>query len=234
MSTEEVVINDAEEQTTEETTPQEEQTVETAVTTEEANPQETNEAEQVQKEIEQSQQAEKEVKEDLAKKGIEFEKCVEEYMKNGSLSEETYKALHEAGYTKNIVDAYIAGVNAQNERFTNTILATVGGEEEYGKITAFIQSQGNAAVDAYNALLDSGNISALTMYLNGCKAQMVLKNGTSNRSILGSQVHKEVNGFADETEMVKAMTDPRYKTDPTYAKQVAMKLEKSSFVKYGR
>ena len=233
MGTEEVVIHNEEEQNTE-TTTQEEQTVETADTSAEETSQETNETEQVQKEIEQSQQAEKEVKEDLAKKGIEFEKCVEEYVKNGSLSEATYQALHDAGYTKNIVDAYIAGVNAQNERFTNAILTTVGGEEEYGKITAFIQSQGNAAVDAYNALLDSGNISALMMYLNGCKAQMVLKNGTANRSILGNQVHKEVNGYADETEMVKAMSDPRYKTDPTYAKQVAMKLEKSSFVKYGR
>lgn len=238
MSTEEVVLEDNKEE--EQTTSQEEEVVETSPTvdqqeaSEEKAEEEVSEAEQIQKEITDAQNAEKEVKESLTNKGIDFEKCAEEYMEKGGLSEDTYKALAEAGYTRNVVDAYIAGVEAKAEKLSNTILNSIGGKEEYDRIASFIQSQGNAAVDAYNALIESGNISAITMYLHGCKAQMTLKQGTANRSILGNQMNSNVQGYADETEMVKAMTDPRYKSDPQYAKQVALKLEKSSFVKYGR
>lgn len=196
--------------------------------------QETTPVEIAQQELQQAQKAEEDVKENLAQKGIDFEKCAEEYLERGNLSDATYQKLAEAGFTKNVVDAYIAGVNAQNERLTSTILNTVGGQEEYDKITAFIQSQGNSAIDAYNALVDSGNLSAIAMYLNGCKAQMILKTGTANRSILGGQTSPAEVGFENEAEMTKAMSDPRYRTDPDYVKQVAKKLEKSSFVKYGR
>ena len=199
---------------------------------------ETSEEEEAEDEatktLNEALETEKEVIKSLADKGLDFEKCAEEYEANGSLSEETYKKLAEAGYTKAVVDAYIAGVEAKATKITNTILEKVGGEAEYNKLAKFIQAKGNAAVDAYNALVDSGNLSALVMFLNGVKAEMTLTKGTANRTVLGGQGNNAVKGFETEADMVKAMTDPRYKTDPDYAKKVAMKLEKSSFVKYGR
>ena len=199
---------------------------------------ETSEGEEAEEEatktLNEALETEKEVIKTLADKGLDFEKCAEEYEANGSLSEETYKKLAEAGYTKAVVDAYIAGVEAKATKITNTILEKVGGEAEYNKLAKFIQAKGNAAVDAYNALVDSGNLSALIMFLNGVKAEMTLTKGTANRTVLGGQGNNAVKGFETEADMVKAMTDPRYKSDPDYAKKVAMKLEKSSFVKYGR
>lgn len=241
MATEEVKIEL--EETKEDVAVEEEKT-----TTEEDQKEETQAQEETQKETSEEQEAEdeatktlnealeteKEVIKTLADKGIEFEKCAEEYEANGNLSEETYKKLAEAGYTKAVVDAYIAGVEAKATKITNTILEKVGGEAEYNKLAKFIQAKGNAAVDAYNALVDSGNLSALIMFLNGVKAEMTLTKGTANRTVLGGQGNNAVKGFETEADMVKAMTDPRYKSDPDYAKKVAMKLEKSSFVKYGR
>lgn len=184
--------------------------------------------------IEEVKQAEEELKADLTTKGIDFENCAKEYQEKGALSEETYTKLAEAGYTKAVVDAYIAGVEAKAEAVTNAILKSVGGQAEYDKIAAFIQAKGNAAVDAYNALVDGGNVTAISMFLNGVKAEMIYTKGTANRTILGGQGNTAVKGFESEAEMTKAMNDPRYRTDPEYAKKVALKLSKSSFVKFGR
>lgn len=230
--TKEDVVADEEKPTTEEDQKEEE------IQAQEETQKETSEEEEAEDEatktLNEALETEKEVIKTLADKGLDFEKCAEEYEANGSLSEETYKKLAEAGYTKAVVDAYIAGVEAKATKITNTILEKVGGEAEYNKLAKFIQAKGNAAVDAYNALVDSGNLSALIMFLNGVKAEMTLAKGTANRTVLGGQGNNAVKGFETEADMVKAMTDPRYKSDPDYAKKVAMKLEKSSFVKYGR
>lgn len=238
--------------------PQEQQTVETTVNTpeqEQQNPVDTPEGGQEQqqqqqnpnpnpntgngeesdadkatKTFQEASKAEEEAKKALADKGLSFDDAAAEYERDGKLSERTYQDLEKAGFGRNLVDAYIAGVEARSNAVANTIMNSVGGQEAYNKIANYIASKGDSAIDAYNNLVEQGNVSAISMFLNGIQAEMTLKNGTSNRTIMGSQVSANVNsGYSSQDEMVKAMSDPRYESDMRYREEVVNKLRNSNF-----
>jgi len=172
------------------------------------------------------------IKEGLEAKGINFDDIANEYMDQGELSEETYKALDAAGYPRALVDAYIDGVNAKSDQFVNSVMDAVGGQAEFNKIANFIRSKGEAAVDAYNAMLEGGSASAIAMFLNGQKAEMTLHSGTANRTIMGGPSKVPSGGYKNMEEMTNAMSDPRYKTDAQYRQEVAEKLRNSNFFTY--
>lgn len=180
--------------------------------------------------FQEASKAEEEAKKALADKGLSFDDAAAEYERDGKLSERTYQDLEKAGFGRNLVDAYIAGVEARSNAVANTIMNSVGGQEAYNKIANYIASKGDSAIDAYNNLVEQGNVSAISMFLSGVQAEMTLKNGTSNRTIMGSQVSANVNsGYTSQDEMVKAMSDPRYESDMRYREEVVNKLRNSNF-----
>lgn len=182
------------------------------------------------KTFQEASKAEEEAKKALADKGLSFDDAAAEYERDGKLSERTYQDLEKAGFGRNLVDAYIAGVEARSNDVANTIMNSVGGQEAYNKIANYIASKGDSAIDAYNNLVEQGNVSAISMFLSGVQAEMTLKNGTSNRTIMGSQVSANVNsGYSSQDEMVKAMSDPRYESDMRYREEVVNKLRNSNF-----
>ena len=63
----------------------------------------------VQEKVTQSRQALDEIGADLSTKGVDPEALLNEYNSKGELSQESYAKLAEAGYSKAIVDAIIAG-----------------------------------------------------------------------------------------------------------------------------
>lgn len=209
---------------------QEHQTTEP--TTQEPTNEENTEsdADKATKVFQEASKAEEEAKKALADKGLSFDDAAAEYERDGKLSERTYQDLEKAGFGRNLVDVYIAGVEARSNAVANTIMNSVGGQEAYNKIANYIASKGDSAIDAYNNLVEQGNVSAISMFLSGVQAEMTLKNGTSNRTIMGSQVSANVNsGYSSQDEMVKAMSDPRYESDMKYREEVVNKLRNSNF-----
>lgn len=170
----------------------------------------------------------------LAEKGIDYSALTQEYESNGELSEDTYKKLAEAGYPKAVVDTYIRGVAAANEAFTNAVYNAAGGKAEYSKLSKYIESKGQDAVDGFNDALLNGSLSTVKMLINGFKAEMTLRNGTQKASVLGGGSPASTSGFANEAAMEKAMDDPRYGVDEEYTKNVTKRLSKSKFFSFGR
>lgn len=198
--------------------------------TQEENTDGESDADKATKVFQEASKAEEEAKKALADKGLSFDDAAAEYERDGKLSERTYQDLEKAGFGRNLVDAYIAGVEARSNAVANTIMNSVGGQEAYNKIANYIASKGDSAIDAYNNLVEQGNVSAISMFLSGVQAEMTLKNGTSNRTIMGSQVSANVNsGYSSQDEMVKAMSDPRYESDMKYRQEVVNKLRNSNF-----
>lgn len=180
------------------------------------------EAESVQKEMEQA-------KETLADKGVDYSELEKEYTETGSLSEESYKKLSDAGYPKQVVDAILAGWQAKADAFYNTVINSVGGSDEFTKIQQFVSKQGKEAIAAFDEIVSKTNLNVVTSYLVGIKAQMVAKYGTTNPSLGGASTVETVSGFANANEMIKAMSDPRYAKDAKYTKQVEERVAKSTF-----
>lgn len=168
-------------------------------------------------------------KSELESKGIDYDALEAEYNEKGELSKESYKLLEDKGYPKALVEAAIAGWQAKADAFANKIIENAGGINEYKRIQKFVMSQGKGAVDAFNAIVNKDDLSVVSSYIAGVKAQMAAKHGTENPTLGGSGAVDKTKGYADVNEMVKAMSDPRYGKDPNYMKEVERKVAASKF-----
>lgn len=162
-------------------------------------------------------------------KGIDYAALEAEYNENGGLSEDSYKLLEEKGYPKALVEAAIAGWQAKADAFANKIIEDAGGINEYKRIQKFVQSQGKGAVNAFNAIVNKDDLSVVSAYIAGVKAQMVAQHGTANPTLGGSGNVGKSKGYTDANEMIKAMSDPRYGKDPNYMQEVERKVTASKF-----
>lgn len=191
---------------------------------------ELNPEQQLEQEIKQQIEAEEEIKKDLDSKGVNFDALAKEYEANGTLSESTFEQLAKAGYPKSVVDAYIAGLEATSAKFEQQVLGFAGGKEEFSKMTDFVKSLGQPYVNAFNKTIESGDMTQIKVAIEGFKAQMTAKHGTSKRTIMGKgEATTGVTGFSSKAEMIKAMSDPRYGRDTKYTKEVEAKTLRTNF-----
>lgn len=199
---------------------------------EEKKEEKTPEAEikEVEDGVKAQQKAEDEVKADLTNKGVDYDALVKEYEDNGKLSEKSMEALKGAGYPEAVVNAFIKGFEAQVNEFTNAVYKMAGGQEAYGQLCNFVKGLGEADVQAFNETIQSGSLTQLSALINGYKAQMTTKYGTSNRSILGGATAVENRGFNSKDAMIKAMNDPRYGNDMAYTEKVQRMTMQSTFL----
>lgn len=181
----------------------------------------------VQEELNGAKASMEDAKATLTEKGVDYAALEAEYNDKGELSAESYAVLKEAGYDKEVVDMVIAGWQAKADNFFNAVVENAGGTEEYTKIQQFVVGQGEGAVKAFNSIMEQGELNTINAYVAGIKAQMVAKYGTSNPSLTGKGITNAVQGFADQAEMVKAMSDKRYGRDAKYTKEVEDRIAKS-------
>lgn len=192
----------------------------------------TKEEDKPAEEQEEYQKAKGEIesaKTELEGKGIDYAALEAEYNEKGELSKDSYKLLEEKGYPKALVEAAIAGWQAKADAFANKIIEDAGGINEYERIKNFVQSQGKGAVNAFNAIVNKDDLSVVSAYIAGVKAQMVAQHGTANPTLGGSGNVGKSKGYADANEMIKAMSDPRYGKDPNYMQEVERKVAASKF-----
>lgn len=95
--------------------------------------------------VETQKETEKVIKEELETKGLSFDEFAEEYQSTGTLSPESINKLEQAGYPKAMVDAYIAGLEAQSSKFVDTVKSYSDGK--WDNIVELVKSQGQEAID---------------------------------------------------------------------------------------
>jgi hypothetical protein len=179
---------------------------------------------QLEADVQGIKKAEGEIKEELTSKGVDFAALETEFGTSGQLSEESYKALENAGYPRSAVDAYTTGLQAKAEQFVSRVTALAGGEEAFKAVTTFIGSQDDAYIKAFNDALDAGSLKQLDLVIKGAKADMAAKFGTDSPSLLGGDSSASTQGFANQAEMVKAVNDPKYARDKAYTEGVRAKI----------
>lgn len=193
-------------------------------------PQETtNATAQLETDLATQKAQQADIKADLATRGIDFDALAQEYDTYGALSNQTLADLAKSGYPKSVVDAYITGLEAVNDRFVAQVQSFAGGAENYGRLVEFMRTQPQNVIDGFNAAIQSGNMAQVQLAVQGIQAQMTQKFGTSNPSVMaGQQGAQGVDGYQTTEQMVKDMSDPRYQTDPAFTQEVYRKLGKSA------
>ena len=177
--------------------------------------------------VETQKETEKVIKEELETKGLSFDEFAEEYQTTGTLSPESINKLEQAGYPKAMVDAYIAGLEAQASKFVDTVKSYADGK--WDNIVELVKTQGQEAIDGFNATLNTGNLSQIKLMINGLLAQHKTQFGTSNPLVTGMPTATTSQaGFTSKQEMVTAMADKRYGRDMSYTREVQTKVKMSN------
>lgn len=184
---------------------------------------------QVQEEFDKQQQTETDLKQDLATKGVDFDALAQEYDRLGGLSQHSLDSLAKAGYPRSVVDAYLNGLQATTDRFVSTVKGFAGGEQAFSQLQSFMQTQPRTVIEAFNSVIEGGNLGQIQLAINGIKAQMTSKYGTANPTVMGKgSANNNPQGYTSMEQMTKDMSDPRYQVDPKFTREVMRKIKNAT------
>ena len=171
--------------------------------------------------------------------GIELitEASDEYYANEGQLSPDTIEQFKEMS-SSDLVNAYIAiqennpNQGGYSEDLTdaemNSVYNSAGGEAEYNRLTEWAADNlTERKLDAFNSMIDQGNATAIQIAVSGLRSEYEAQEGYEGRMLTGKAA-RAVDGFRSQAEVVRAMSDPRYDTDPAYRQDVYDKLEVSN------
>ena len=165
------------------------------------------------------------------------EASAEYYANDGQLSEETISKFSEMS-SQDLVNAYLE-IQANNpqaatqsvemsEAQVNSVQNSAGGEANYNRVVEWAASNlPEAQIDAFDSVVDSGNPAAIGIAFQGLQSQYNEANGYEGRMLQGKPAASSGDIFRSQAELVAAMGDPRYDSDPAYRADVIQKLEQS-------
>ena len=171
--------------------------------------------------------------------GIELitEASDEYYANEGQVSPETMQKFQEMS-SSDLVNAYMA-IQENNpdqggyspdltDAEMNSVYNSAGGEAEYNRLTAWAADNvPESKLNAFNDIIDRGNATAIQIAVAGLRSEYEAQEGYEGRMLQG-RAARAVNGFRSQAEVVQAMSDPRYDSDPAYRQDVYDKLERSN------
>jgi len=146
----------------------------------------------------------------------------------GQLSAETAEALGEdvAAVIEQLVANQQHSVALSDEE-TQQIQGIVGGDQYYSQMIEWSSSNlSEGEKDAYNEVMDSGNVKAIYWAVKGLQSAYINAVGFDGSMIQG-RAASDQQGYRSMAELVRAQRDPRYENDPAYRYDVEAKLLRS-------
>ena len=152
---------------------------------------------------------------------------VQEFNKDGKLSDDSYGKLNEAGFDRQMVDTYMSGVATQRDN----LFEIVGGKESFFQMTEWAAEDGGmseAEINVFNEDLNTGEPIKMQRAVNTLKAafnaagQKVAPGKTVQP--VGVNADTGVSGYTHIDELKKDQADPQYKKSATFRAQVKEKI----------
>ena len=168
----------------------------------------------------------------LEEVGIDAEDISNRFLENDEISEDDYSKLAEAGFSKQVVDLYLDGVrNAgiAGEVDAEGIKESVGGDESYGQMVSWaIDNLPAEDIQAFNKLTDTGDGPAIKLAVQGIYSQYNNAMGVEPSLYSGRASTSGPTPFRSTSEVVTAMSDPRWEKDVSYTENVKARLAGSN------
>ena len=186
---------------------------------------------------EEEEGSDEEVSDEAPAVSLINEASEEYYANDGQLSEETISRFSEMS-SQDLVNAYLE-IQANNpqapqqavqlsESDVNQVQNAAGGEANYNRVINWAaENLTEGAIDAFDSVVDSGNPMAINIAFQGLQAEYNEANGYEGRMLQGKAPSSAGERFRSQAELVAAMGDPRYDTDPAYRADVVEKLNNS-------
>ena len=181
--------------------------------------------------------SDEEVSENAPAVNLINEASEEYYANDGTLSEETIDKFSSMS-SQDLVNAYL-DIQANNPQAPsqapvlsdaqiNQVQNAAGGEAVYNDVVGWAsENLTQKQIDAYDSVVDSGNPAAINIAFQGLRSQYNEANGYEGRMLQGKPANSKGQVYRSQAELVAAMGDPRYDTDPAYRADVISKLDQS-------
>ena len=156
---------------------------------------------------------------------------------NGTLSDEMYDKLGQAGLSKSLVDSYLKGVreevgfDAPAATLTDAEIADVksiaNGEEGYQSLMNWAGNNlSKEDQDNYDQVLTTGNKTAIKFAVKALMGQYEDANGRDSKIVTGKESPQE--SYRSMAEVVRDMNKPEYTQDQAFRDDVLRKLSTSN------
>jgi hypothetical protein len=160
----------------------------------------------------------------------QFQPFFDEFAKDGKLSDASMEALEKKGFSKAVVEQFIAGGQARQAQYESNVMEAAGGKEAYKAMTDWAaKNLTEGEISTLNATLESGNVEAAKLAVSGLHARHLEAVGRPPSLVRGNG-GEALLPFKSSSEVTRAMNDPRYRTDEAYRQEVAQRLSASSAI----
>jgi len=159
---------------------------------------------------------------------------------DGTLTNEMYDQLNEAGFSDTVIDAYLGGLRAQagqvdqveapvlNESEISEIKNLAGGEKGYDQVVQWAsETLSQTDIEAFDEVINTGNKAAVRFAVKALVSQFEDAMGRDADLVTGKSTNKGAP-YRSMAEVVRDMQDPRYERDEAYRMDVMQKLERSN------
>ena len=110
----------------------------------------------------------------------------------------------------------------------NQIKNSAGGEKQYADIVNWAKTNlPEDQINAFDEVVNTGSVQAIQLAVSGLKAEYDNANGVEGRMVTGKTAPNSGDVFRSQAELVRAMNDSRYDSDPAYRQDVIEKLDRS-------
>ena len=172
----------------------------------------------------------------LDEAGINFQEMNVRWQQSGTLESGDYDQLAEAGFNRDMVDAYLSGLQykatqdtALSVKEVASIKESLGGEAEYNKMIQWAgENLAPEEIEGFNQIINSQPMAAVKMAVTGLHARYTAVEGREPKLIGGRASKGNTDKFESTAQLVEAMSDPRYSKDPAYQRKIQEKLGRSS------
>ena len=162
------------------------------------------------------------------------------YSNNGKLSPETLQKFQGMS-SADLVNAYLEVTNSPDwqaappaqvqdvtENQINEVKNFAGGEQEYTNMVQWAgQNLDAQAIKAFDDIVASGSLETIKFAVSGLKSQYLNAVGYEGKMVQGKAAPDRGDVFRSQAELVAAMSDRRYDSDPAYRQDIIEKLERS-------
>lgn len=167
---------------------------------------------------------------------IDFQDMNVRWQQTGTLEPGDYEQLAEAGFNRDMVDAYLSGLQYKQAQDTAlsvkevaSIKESLGGEAEYNKMIEWAAANlSSDEIEGFNQIINTQPMAAVKMAITGLHARYSAVEGREPKLIGGRAPKGSTDKFESTAQLVAAMSDPKYSTDPAYQRKVQEKLSRSS------
>ena len=128
---------------------------------------------------------------------------------------------------------YRSGVDTEPQELTQEqatdLQKSVGGEQKYNTMLQWAsQNFDEAEISRYDKVMESGDADAAYFAVQALASKYNDGVGVEGKMLTGKPAKAQGDNFRSQAEVVRAMSDPRYESDPAYRQDIYDKLERSN------